>query len=238
MASGPLISLCGVTKTFGVGPTAFPALRGINLDVGAGDFIAVMGPSGSGKSTMMNILGCLDVPTGGEYLLDGVHIEQLSQDQRALVRRRYFGFVFQGYNLLARTSALENVELPLVYRGEPKKRRAEMAREALRKVGLEAWAHHTPAELSGGQQQRVAIARAIVTAPAVLLADEPTGNLDTERSLEIMGLLEEFNRKSGISILIVTHEPDIAAFASTTVKFRDGLVESIHTRAEPRAAAS
>lgn len=234
----PIISLRRITKTFGEGPAAFQALRGIDLDIAAGDFVAVMGPSGSGKSTMMNILGCLDTPTGGEYLFMGRHVERFDQDQRALLRRHYMGFVFQGYNLLARTSALENVELPLLYRGESRKMRREMAMEALRKVGLEAWSHHTPAELSGGQQQRVAIARAVVTAPQVLLADEPTGNLDTARSLEIMKLLDQLNVESGITILMVTHEPDMAAFAHTTAHFRDGLVERIETgRPRPGAAA-
>jgi putative ABC transport system ATP-binding protein len=233
-----LISLRAVTKTFGQGPTAFQALRGIDLDIGAGNFVAVMGPSGSGKSTMMNILGCLDVPTGGQYLFKGVDVGRLSQDERALLRRRYLGFVFQGYNLLARTSALENVELPLLYRGDPKAARRETALSALRKVGLEDWADHTPAELSGGQQQRVAIARALATEPEVLLADEPTGNLDTERSIEIMRLLEGVNRDAGITILMVTHEPDMAAFARTTVRFRDGLIESVGAQAQPATAAS
>jgi len=227
--SDPLIRLRGVTKVYGTGATAFQALKGVDLDIMAGDFIAVMGASGSGKSTTMNILGCLDVPTSGEYLFRGHHIELLDRDRRALLRRKYLGFVFQGFNLLARTSALENVELPLLYRGEQRAERRDQAMAALDKVGLKDWWDHTPAELSGGQQQRVAIARAIVTQPDVLLADEPTGNLDSERSVEIMELLTELNRDSGITVLMVTHEPDMAAFAHTIVNFKDGLVENIDT---------
>lgn len=227
MTAEPIISLRRITKTFGEGDAVFQALKGIDLTINAGDFVAVMGPSGSGKSTMMNILGCLDTPTAGEYLFMGHHVERFDQDQRALLRRRYLGFIFQGYNLLARTSALENVELPLLYRGEARSTRRDMAMEALKKVGLEAWSHHTPSELSGGQQQRVAIARAIVAKPQVLLADEPTGNLDTARSIEIMQLLDRFNVESGITIVMVTHEPDMAEFAHTTVHFRDGVVERI-----------
>ncbi len=223
----PIISLRGVTKVYGSGPTAFQALKGIDLDIEEGDFVAVMGPSGSGKSTTMNILGCLDVPSGGEFLFKGRHVETLDRDQRALLRRRYLGFVFQGFNLLSRTSALENVELPLLYRGEDKKARYDAGMAALDKVGLKEWWDHTPAELSGGQQQRVAIARAIVTQPAVLLADEPTGNLDSERSVEIMELLTDLNENSGITVLMVTHEPDMAAFARTIVHFKDGLVERV-----------
>ena len=225
----PLIQLRRIIKTFGEGPTAFQALKGVDLDIAAGDFIAVMGPSGSGKSTTMNILGCLDVPTAGEFLFKGVHVEKLERDQRALLRRKYLGFVFQGFNLLARTSALENVELPLLYRGDPKAQRREAAMAALDKVGLKDWWDHTPAELSGGQQQRVAIARAIVTNPDVLLADEPTGNLDSERSVEIMQLLTDLNQNSGITVLMVTHEPDMAAFARTIIHFKDGLVERVET---------
>ncbi|WP_097063248.1 ABC transporter ATP-binding protein [Sphingomonas guangdongensis] len=205
----------------------FQALKGVDLDIAEGDFVAVMGPSGSGKSTTMNILGCLDVPSGGSFTFRGQHIELLSRDQRALVRRRYLGFVFQGFNLLARTTALENVELPLLYRGEDRKARRDLGMAALDKVGLANWWDHTPAELSGGQQQRVAIARAIVTNPDVLLADEPTGNLDSERSVEIMELLTDLNRNSNITVLMVTHEPDMAAFARTIVHFKDGLVERI-----------
>jgi len=227
MSGDTIISLRGVTKVYGDGPTAFQALKGIDLDIAAGDFVAVMGPSGSGKSTTMNILGCLDVPSGGQFLFKGRHVETLDRDQRALLRRRYLGFVFQGFNLLSRTTALENVELPLLYRGEDKKVRYDMGMAALDKVGLKQWWDHTPAELSGGQQQRVAIARAIVTQPDVLLADEPTGNLDSERSIEIMELLTDLNRNSAITVLMVTHEPDMAAFARTIVHFKDGLVERI-----------
>ena len=220
-----LIQLRGITKVFGSGVNAFQALKGVDLDIEEGDFIAVMGASGGGKSTTMNILGCLDTPTSGTYLFMGHHVETLSNDQRALLRRRYLGFVFQGFNLLARTTALENVELPLLYRGEDRKTRHEMAMAALDLVGLGPWAKHSPAELSGGQQQRVAIARAIVTNPKVLLADEPTGNLDSERSIEIMELISKLNREQGITIAMVTHEPDMAAYAHTIVRFKDGLVE-------------
>ncbi len=227
MAAEPIISLRGVTKTYGAGATAFQALKGVDLDVAQGDFVAVMGPSGSGKSTAMNILGCLDVPTSGSFRFRGIPVETLDRDERALLRRRYLGFVFQGFNLLARTDALENVELPLLYRGEERSKRREAAMAALDKVGLRDWWDHTPAELSGGQQQRVAIARAIVTNPDVLLADEPTGNLDTKTSYEIMDLLTSLNRDSGITVLMVTHEPDMADYARTIVHFRDGLVERI-----------
>jgi putative ABC transport system ATP-binding protein len=227
MAGEPIISLRQVTKTYGNGAMAFQALKGIDLDVEEGDFVAVMGPSGSGKSTAMNILGCLDVPTSGSFRFKGVRVDHLDRDQRALLRRRYLGFVFQGFNLLARTDALENVELPLLYRGEDKAKRREASMAALEKVGLDKWWDHTPAELSGGQQQRVAIARAIVTSPDVLLADEPTGNLDSRTSTEIMDLLTELNAKSGITVIMVTHEPDMAAYARTIVHFHDGLIESV-----------
>jgi len=233
VAAEPLIALRGITKTFGTGQAAFRALKGVDLDVAAGDFVAVMGASGSGKSTTMNILGCLDVPTSGEYRFRGHHVERLDRDQRALLRRRYLGFVFQGFNLLARTTALENVELPLLYRGADKATRHAAAMAALDKVGLADWWDHTPAELSGGQQQRVAIARAIVTSPQVLLADEPTGNLDSERSVEIMELISDLNRTSGITVLMVTHEPDMAAFAHTIVHFKDGLIERIDRSHRP-----
>jgi putative ABC transport system ATP-binding protein len=227
-----LIEVRGLTKVFGFGPNAFHALRGVDFDVEAGDFVAVMGSSGSGKSTMMNILGCLDTPTTGSYRFLGHPVERLTQDQRALLRRRYIGFVFQGFNLLARTSALENVELPLLYRGESRAARHKGAMAALDRVGLTAWAKHTPSELSGGQQQRVAIARALVTQPQVLLADEPTGNLDSERSVEIMQLLSALNQDGGISIVMVTHEAEMAAYAHTIVRFRDGLVLAIEQREE------
>ena len=220
----PLIAMRGITKTFGAGQAAFQALRGIDLVIQAGEFVAVMGPSGSGKSTAMNILGCLDIPTSGEYLFRGVHVERLARNQRALLRRHCLGFVFQGFNLLARTSALENVELPLLYRGEDASARRTAARAALASVGLAGWETHTPAELSGGQQQRVAIARAIVTNPLVLLADEPTGNLDSQRGHEIMELLSGLNRERGITVVMVTHEPDMAAFARRIVQFVDGRV--------------
>ena len=205
---------------------AFQALRGVDLDIREGEFLAIMGPSGSGKSTALNILGCLDAPTSGAFGFKNVRVDTLSRNQRALLRRHYLGFVFQGFNLLSRTSAQENVELPLLYRGETTAYRHAAAREALAKVGLTGWEHHTPAELSGGQQQRVAIARAIVTQPLVLMADEPTGNLDSQRGHEIMDLLVSLNRDQGITILMVTHEPEMAHYASRVVRFVDGLVDS------------
>ncbi|GAB5604353.1 ABC transporter ATP-binding protein [Sideroxyarcus sp. TK5] len=225
-SAGPdvLIKLSGITKTYGRGQAAFQDLRGVDLSIRQGEFVAIMGPSGSGKSTAMNILGCLDTPTSGEYVFDGMHVEHLLRDQRALLRRNALGFVFQGFNLLARTTAQENVELPLLYRGESAEARHALGMAALRSVGLEAWAHHTSSELSGGQQQRVAIARAIVTNPKVLLADEPTGNLDSKRGHEIMELLVGMNRDHGITILMVTHEPDIAAYAKRIVHFVDGQI--------------
>jgi putative ABC transport system ATP-binding protein len=185
-----------------------------------------MGPSGSGKSTVMNILGCLDVPTAGEYLFQDIHVEELSRNERALLRRHYLGFVFQGFNLLARTSAQENVELPLLYRGETSEARHTIALAALQQVGLAGWEHHTPAELSGGQQQRVAIARAIATNPTILLADEPTGNLDTKTSNEIMNLITALNEDKGITVLMVTHEPEMAEYAKRIIRFVDGNIDS------------
>lgn len=235
--AAPLIQLEGITKTFGNGAAAFQALKGIDLTIERGDFVAIMGPSGSGKSTTMNILGCLDVPTGGVFRFRGVEVQKLDRDQRSLLRRRYLGFVFQGFNLLARTTALENVELPLLYRGENKTQRREAALRALDQVGLVPWASHSPAELSGGQQQRVAIARALVTQPDVLLADEPTGNLDSERSVEIMLLLQRLNGE-GITVLMVTHEEEMAAYAKTIVRFRDGQVERIEHSANALAQES
>jgi len=224
--SQPLIQLKQITKTYGSGLAAMQALRGVDLDIQSGEFVAIMGHSGSGKSTLMNILGCLDTPTTGSYFFQNIEVNKLSRNQRALLRRHYLGFVFQGFNLLSRTSALENVELPLIYRGMAKAERHDKARKALDIVGLTGWETHTPAELSGGQQQRVAIARAIVTEPTVLLADEPTGNLDTERSREVMEMLCSFNRDLGITILMVTHEPDMAEYAKRVVHFVDGLVSS------------
>jgi putative ABC transport system ATP-binding protein len=224
----PLLELRGVTKVYGQGQAAFEALRGIDLSIQEGELVAIMGPSGSGKSTAMNILGCLDTPTSGAYVFRGEHVERLTRRQRALLRRHYLGFVFQGFNLLPRTSAVENVELPLLYRGESAHVRRQAALAALAQVGLRGWERHTPAELSGGQQQRVAIARAIVTHPALLLADEPTGNLDSRASREIMGLLTALNAERGITVLIVTHEANLAHSARRIIRFVDGLVDSDH----------
>lgn len=221
----PVIELNDVTRVYGTGAAAVSALQGIDLRIDHGDFVAVMGPSGSGKSTCMNILGCLDTPSSGTYRFKGVEVGKLSRDQRALLRRHYLGFVFQGFNLLNRTSALENVELPLIYRGTPATERREMAHKALAAVGLNGWETHTPAELSGGQQQRVAIARAIVASPEVLFADEPTGNLDSARSREIMELMTVFNRDRGITIVMVTHDAVMAAYARRIVRFMDGIID-------------
>jgi putative ABC transport system ATP-binding protein len=235
--SEPLIVLKDVTRRYGSGASELMALKGISLQIEAGEFVAIMGPSGSGKSTAMNILGCLDTPSAGQYLFKGAHVEALSRDQRARLRRRYLGFVFQGFNLLARTSAQENVELPLLYRGDSASARRAAATKALSAVGLAGWEKHTPGELSGGQQQRVAIARAIVTAPAVVLADEPTGNLDTQRSHEIMGLLLALNRDQGITVLMVTHEPDMAAYGRRMVHFLDGRIARDEPNPHPTTAA-
>lgn len=219
-----LIEFKDIRKRYGVGEASFEALRGVSFTIEEGEFVAIMGHSGSGKSTTMNIIGALDRPTSGSYVLDGIQVEQLSRDQRALLRRHCLGFVFQGFNLLARTTALENVELPLLYRGTPAKERRRLARAVLDRVGLLDWEEHTPAELSGGQQQRVAIARAIVTNPKILLADEPTGSLDTARSVEIMELLTKLNREDGITVVLVTHEPTMAAYARRHLTFCDGRV--------------
>ncbi|MDG6773267.1 ABC transporter ATP-binding protein [Thiomicrorhabdus sp. ZW0627] len=226
MMATPLIELRQIVKTYGTGLAQSTVLKGIDLSIQPGEFIAIMGHSGSGKSTALNILGCLDTPTSGQYLFDGIQVEEMTTQQRALLRRYYLGFVFQGFNLLNRTSALENVELPLIYRGMSAKERHELAMHALTTVGLENYVDHTPGELSGGQQQRVAIARAIVTQPKVLLADEPTGNLDTARSIEIMEILAELNQKQGITIIMVTHEEDMAEYAHRRVLFKDGCIVS------------
>ena len=224
MKAEKLIQLQGLTKRYGIGDAAFLALRGVDLTIDRGEFVAVMGPSGSGKSTLMNLLGCLDTPTAGSYKFKGIAVEHLNKDQRSLLRRHALGFIFQGFNLLARTSALENVELPLLYRGFTRKQRHEMAREALAQVSLSDKERNTPAELSGGQQQRVAIARAIVTQPDTLFADEPTGNLDSKTTVEIMELLRKLNSDRGISIIMVTHEDEVAACARRIISVRDGLI--------------
>ena len=216
----------GVTKVYGKGRASVHALKGIDLKINHREFVAIMGTSGSGKSTCMNILGCLDVPTNGEYIFHDMGIGGLTRDQRALVRRYYMGFVFQGFNLLNRTSALENVELPLIYRGLSPGDRRKMAREALAAVNLSDWESHTPGELSGGQQQRVAIARAIVTHPKVILADEPTGNLDSATSRDVMNLLRQFNVEHGITIVMVTHEAEMAEYAERRVHFSDGIIDN------------
>ena len=220
-----LLKLQAITKVYGMGEAQMFALRGISLNIKQGEFVAVMGPSGSGKSTCMNILGCMDQPSDGHYWFRDVNVGALSRNQRTLLRRHFLGFVFQGFNLLNRTSALENVELPLLYRGVGSNERRAAARLALATVGLSGWETHKSNELSGGQQQRVAIARAIVTEPLLLLADEPTGNLDSQRSEEIMALLVQLNRERGITVVMVTHEPDMAAYAQRIVQFRDGLIE-------------
>jgi len=232
--TAPLLSFSDVWKTYGQGEAAVNALAGVDLAIERGDFVAIMGPSGSGKSTAMNIIGCLDTPTRGVYGFEGIDAGRLDRGRRAMLRNLYIGFVFQGYNLLARTTAAENVELPLIYRGVPARERRARALAALERVGLAGRANHTPAELSGGQQQRVAIARAIVSEPTLLLADEPTGNLDTARSHEIMELLIELNRENGLTVVMVTHEADIAAYAERQLKFVDGRVAS-DTRVEEMA---
>lgn len=221
-----LIEFKSVTKIYGTGQAAVKALRGVSLRVEEGEFVAIMGPSGSGKSTCLHIMGCLDTPTSGEYLFKGANVSRMSRYQRALLRRYHLGFVFQGFHLLGRASALENVELPLIYQGIPAKERQKRAKEALAVVGLSGWEDHTPAELSGGQQQRVAIARALVTGPSVILADEPTGNLDSVQSHEIMKLLTVLNRDHGITVVMITHDPEMADYARRTIRFYDGQVVS------------
>jgi len=233
----PVISLEGIEKIYDTGAVRVHALRHVDLEIERGEFVAVMGASGSGKSTMMNILGCLDRPTAGRYLLDGVDVSRLGKDQRADVRNRKLGFVFQGFNLLRRTTALENVELPLIYAGVPALERAHRSRVALSIVGLAHREDNHPSQLSGGQQQRVAIARALVNNPSMVLADEPTGNLDTRTSLDIMSVFQRLNREAGITIVLVTHEPDIASFASRVVNMRDGRIISDRMVHNPSDAA-
>lgn len=223
-----IVEFEGVTKIYGMGAAKVTALNQVDLKIYEGEFVAIMGPSGSGKSTCLNMIGCLDTPTSGSYRFREVEVGNLERNQRALLRRNYLGFVFQGYNLLKRTTALENVEMPLIYRGYKKSVRNAMALQALASVSLEGREHHTPAMLSGGEQQRVAIARAIVTNPSLLLADEPTGNLDSKAGVEIMELLTRLNREQGITIAMVTHEPDMAVYAGRTIHFLDGKIVDIH----------
>jgi putative ABC transport system ATP-binding protein len=225
----PLIELRNLTKSYGLGDAVFQALKGINLTIHQGEFVAIMGPSGSGKSTLMNVLGCLDIATSGSYQYQGIAVQELNADQRSLLRRYALGFIFQGFNLLARTSSLENVELPLLYRGLSRQDRHEKAIAALTSVGLPTKLRSTPAELSGGQQQRVAIARAIVTEPSTLFADEPTGNLDSVTTGDIMELLARLNQDRGITVLMVTHDDHVATCAKRRVVIKDGVIESDHT---------
>jgi putative ABC transport system ATP-binding protein len=240
--STELIRLVDVRKVYGMGEASVVALDGINLSIGRGEFVAILGASGSGKSTTMNILGCLDTPSSGHYFFRGTDVGTLTRDQRAMLRRNFIGFVFQGYNLLKRTSALENLELPLIYRGTPFKERHQLARKALAMVGLADRERHTPSELSGGQQQRVAIARALVSQPDVIFADEPTGNLDSARSYEVMDLFTQLNEERGITVVLVTHEEDIAAYAKRHIRFVDGRIASDapnpHRTRQQRKAAS
>ena len=232
-----LIQVQDLVKVYSLGEVEVRALQGVSLSIDRGEFVAIMGASGSGKSTFMNILGFLDQPTSGQYLLEGINGENLSRDELAEIRNRKIGFVFQGFNLLSRTAALENVELPLLYAGTSTSKRKEMARKSLSAVGLEGREHHHPSQLSGGEQQRVAIARALVNEPAILLADEPTGNLDTKTSEEIMGIFQRLNREMGITIIMITHEPDIASFAKRNIHFRDGRIVDDHKNSTPTIAA-
>jgi putative ABC transport system ATP-binding protein len=231
----PVVRIEKVVKTYKMGDVEVRALRGVSMDIFQGEFVAVMGTSGSGKSTLMNLLGCLDKPTSGSYALDGHDVSRLSRDQLAKVRGEMIGFVFQGFNLLPRTTALENVELPMLYQGVPGKERHRRAEEALAKVGLGDRGHHTPAQLSGGQQQRVAIARALVNNPRMILADEPTGNLDSKTSIEVMAIFQQL-AEQGLTVLLVTHEPDIAGHARRVITFKDGLVLSDVVVAQRRDA--
>lgn len=227
-----LVNFSKVSKIYGVGRAQVVAMDEVNLAINEGEFVAIMGPSGSGKSTCLNLIGCLDTPSSGSYRFKGVEVGDLNRNQRALLRRHYLGFVFQGYNLLKRTTAIENVEMPLIYRGYKKSVRQEMSLKALKEVGLEGREHHTPAQLSGGEQQRVAIARAIATNPNLLLADEPTGNLDSKKGSEIMDLLTKLNQDRGITIIMVTHEKLMAEFAERTIHFLDGRISKIQNNRE------
>jgi len=233
-----VISVRKLVKTYVVGEVEVRALRGVDLEVQTGEFVAVTGPSGSGKSTFMHIIGCLDKPTSGQYFLDNQDVSRMSKDQLAAIRNKKIGFVFQGFNLLARTSALDNVELPLLYGGATLKtaERHKRAVEVLKAVGLENRADHHPNQLSGGQQQRVAIARSLINNPSILLADEPTGNLDTRTSIEVMGIFQRLNRERGITVMLITHEPDIAEYGTRTVAFRDGVVISDRRNSRRRLA--
>jgi putative ABC transport system ATP-binding protein len=234
----PVIQVHELVKVYSLGEVEVQALRGVSLSVDRGEFVAIMGASGSGKSTFMNILGFLDRPTSGQYLLDGISGDRLSRDDLAEIRNQKIGFVFQGFNLLSRTSAEENVELPLVYAGVPTSKRREMARNALSQVGLEGRSHHHSSQLSGGEQQRVAIARALVNQPSIILADEPTGNLDSKTSIEIMGIFQRLNGEMGITIIMITHESDIAAFAKRNILFKDGKIVDDHPNSARTAAVA
>ncbi len=232
-----VIQVQDLVKVYSLGEVEVQALRNVSLSVKHGEFVAIMGASGSGKSTFMNILGFLDRPTSGQYLLEGINGQNLSMDELAEIRNRKIGFVFQGFNLLSRTSAIENVELPLVYAGAPTHKRKEIAQKSLSEVGLMGREHHHPSQLSGGEQQRVAIARALVNQPSILLADEPTGNLDSKTSEEIMGIFQRLNRELGITIIMITHEPDIASFAKRNILFKDGRIVDDHPNSAPTATA-